>query len=91
MPQDYFDDGETPTAQSDAPAPADDSQSKSALVPKELCPGMKPGDMIELKIKRVLDNQYEVEYTGADENESEPTSETPAEAPMPQADQSLYE
>lgn len=46
----------------------------TALIPKSLCPGMKPGDPIELKIVRVHDDQYEVSYAPEEESMEEPSA-----------------
>lgn len=58
--QNYYDDASASGAA--PPAEVPDKGGKTALIPKSLCPGMKPGDTIELTIKRALDDQFEVVY-----------------------------
>jgi hypothetical protein len=56
----------------------EDEGGETALIPKSLCPGMKPGDEVTLKIERVLEDQYEASYTPkGGEEESEPAAEMP--------------
>jgi hypothetical protein len=47
--------------------------TETALIPQSLCPGMKPGDELVLKIDRVHGEEYEVSYA--------PKEESPEEAP----------
>lgn len=68
----------------DAAMPAEEPKqtettSKTALLPKSFCPGMKPGDVIPCKVTRELGEEYEVAYEGGEE-EAEPE-----EAPAPSA------
>jgi hypothetical protein len=78
MPQNYYEDGEMPKSPDSATAP-EDTESKTALIPKEICPGKKPGDTITMRVVRVHDDQYEVEEeSSSDEVASE---ETPMTAP----------
>jgi len=39
------------------------TEGKTALIDSDICPGMKPGDEMVVKIRRVMDKQYEVEYS----------------------------
>jgi len=62
-------------------APADESEDEggeTALLPKSLCPGMKPGDEIMLKIDSVQEDQYVVSYPPK-ESASEEKSDTAPE------------
>lgn len=84
MPADYYDDAggdsSTPTStneNSKTPEQRDDEQDeKTALVPMALCPGLKPGDTLKLRIASVHEDEYEVEY---DEGDEEEASESPEE------------
>ena len=40
----------------------EEMETESALLPKSICPGMKPGDEMVLKIDEVTDNEYVVSY-----------------------------
>ncbi len=62
--------------------PKEDEGGETALVPKSLCPGMEPGEEMVVKIKRVLDDQYEVEYAPEPDKEKAPA---PDEAPAPKS------
>lgn len=75
----------------DAAPPADKTskseesgdQGITALLPKNICPGMEPGDEMVLKIVRVTDDQYEVAYAPEpkdSEEEKEPAAEMPSSA-----------
>lgn len=44
-----------------------DESGSTFLVPKEACPEMQPGDLMTCKVKRVLDDQYELQYMHGDE------------------------
>ncbi len=47
-----------------APGGADeqDGEEQTALLPKSICPGMKPGEELVLLIKQVLDSEYVAAY-----------------------------
>ena len=70
----------------DAPPPEDkaskseEGSEQTALVPESLCPGMKPGDEMVVKIEEVQDGQYLVSYApeegGEEEKGEEPHSES---------------
>lgn len=47
---------ETPTEEKDEDA------GQTAIVPQSLCPGMKVGDEMKVRIERVLENDYEISY-----------------------------
>lgn len=82
---DLYGDGQT--AQSDpaegtAADQKEDQGAQTALLPKSLCPGMKVGSTIELKIVGSHDSDYEVEYEPSgkhsDASESEPAGQSDA-------------
>lgn len=62
--------------------PNEDS-GETALIPKSLCPGMKPGDTLTMRIVSEQEDEYEVAY----EQEEEQGEEAPAppEAAAPPA------
>ena len=85
MPEDYYGDGESP-AGGGAKAPEESGGDEphdtgtTAVVPSELCPGMKVGDEMVLKIVGVDDDSYEVAYAPK-EGRGEEEAPTPASAP----------
>lgn len=96
MPEDYYGDGDSP-ASGGAPAPDEKGEEQSndngttAVVPSELCPGMKVGDEMVLKIVGVDDDSYEVAYAPK-EGKGEGEEEAPAPASAPDGSmQSLME
>lgn len=86
---DYFEDG----PQSDTPPPMDKkddgagkSDAPTFLINAEVCPDMKPGERLELRIVAVHDNEYEVAYQDKQEEKEEgdePAPEEPAPEPAP--------
>jgi hypothetical protein len=48
-----------------------ESKTETALIPKSLCPGMEPGDVIKVRIVEGLDEEYLVEYVSADDEDEE--------------------
>ena len=93
---DYYGDGEQPASNEAPPSDnksADETDSKTALLPLDICPdAMKPGDELTLKVVRVHDDQYEVEYSSEPKGESEELKPEPmAEAPTASAGDSEYD
>ncbi len=84
MAIDYMDDGgdmaEQPSETSEPKEQSSDT--KTALVNSDLCPGMKPGDEFTVRVERVLDSgEYEISYPGEHESSKEEMSEAePAQA-----------
>lgn len=77
----YSDAYDSPAKPSNTPESAESEDSgETAVLPKSICPGMKPGDEMVLKIVRVHDDQYEVAYAPEPKGESE---ESPEPATMP--------
>ena len=69
--------------EADGAAAADKSDGgQTFLLSSEGCPGMKPGDTMELKIVAVHDKEYEVAYEP--EEKEEGGEQPPEEPPMPQ-------
>lgn len=64
----YYEDGEVnktpePTTVQDGMKEGEEkTESQTALLPSSICPGMKVGDVIELRIVRTHDKEYEVSY-----------------------------
>lgn len=60
-----------------------DSGTKTALINSDICPGMKPGEEMVVKIERVLDSgEYEVSYAPEPEKKEEKPEEGGGEAQM---------
>lgn len=75
--EDFYSDS-TPNASSDA-QPKQEGEEKedghTEILPKSICPEqMKPGDEFKLKVVRVHDDQYEVEYVPEQGAETEAPS-----------------
>lgn len=90
MPEDYYGDGgSSPSGGGPATAeePGDDrphDTGTTAVVPSELCPGMKVGDEMVVKILSVDDDSYEIGYApkeGKGEDKGEGEAQAPAPAP----------
>jgi hypothetical protein len=91
MPEDYYSDGPTPSTgiTRDEKSGGDEGEDSphdtgvTAVVPSELCPGMKVGDEMVVKILSVDDDSYEVAYAPdkgkpkAEEPESEGEAQVP--------------
>lgn len=85
MPEDdnYSDGMDSPSVEApekESSQDQDESDSKTALLPKDICPEtMNPGDQLTLRVVRVQDDQLEVKY------ESKPDEETGKEyEPQPE-------
>ena len=83
MPADLYDD-EPAASPPSKPAPEEeqhqDEGGETALLPSSICPGMKPGDEMVLKIVSVQDDQYQVAY--APEKGSKESGEGEGEGSM---------
>lgn len=92
MPEDYYGDGgSSPSGSGPATAeePGDDQPhdtGTTAVVPSELCPGMKVGDEMVVKILSVDDDSYEIGYAP---KEGKGEEEAPAAAPAPAPEGSM--
>lgn len=86
---DYYGDGDgtqprpgpdTASGQGEKPVEKDESENQTALIPKALCAGhdLDVGDTVTLKIVGVHDAEYEVEYAGKEDTETESDGEEPA-------------
>ena len=78
MADDYYSDGEAPApGPTQAPDHADERETpeegKTALLNSEICPGMKVGDELVLKVTGVHEGEYEVAYAPEPKEEEEPT------------------
>lgn len=86
MPEDYYGDGDASPGGGSATAeePGNDQPhdtGTTAVVPSELCPGMKVGDEMVVKIVGVDDDSYEIAYAP---KEGKGEEEAPAPAPAPE-------
>jgi hypothetical protein len=52
-----------------------ESKTETALIPKSLCPGMEPGDVIKVRIVESYDSEYAVEYVSEDDEDEETEEE----------------
>lgn len=84
--EDYYGDGDSapsggaPQEEANGEQPHD--TGTTAVVPSELCPGMKVGDEMVVKIVGVDDDSYEISYAPKEgKGEAE---EAPASAPAPE-------
>lgn len=59
----------------------DNEGGETALIPASLCPGMKPGDEVTVKIEAQHGDQYAISYPGKSEPKEE--SSEMEQAPMP--------
>jgi hypothetical protein len=94
---DMYGEGDEATPAEDSAKPEGEGEPKpegeegesgqTALVPESLCPGMSAGDEIVVKIKSVLDGQYELSYS------PEPKAKAPEKpsAPEKQGDPEMAE
>lgn len=90
MPEDYYGGDDPGTVMPSGDGDEDQENSPhdtgtTAVVPSELCPGMKVGDEMVVKIISVDDDSYEIAYApekGKPKAEDE-ESEGAAEAPPP--------
>ena len=64
---------------------------KTALINSDICPDMKPGDEMVLRIERVMDGQYECSYSPEPSHKGE-GGDGEGEAVMPKAgrDEALH-
>jgi len=85
QPEDLYESG---AGQKPMPKESDDKQDeggKTFLVPSEICPGMKPGEEMVVKIEEVHDEQYSISYAPKKKKEGDEKdgSEEMASAPNP--------
>lgn len=88
MPDYYQDAPESePSSPSRAKPEGEEKQTtnKRGLINSDICPGLEAGDELELRVIKVMENEYEVEYEGDmndyDEGEGEEKSKPAAAAP----------
>jgi hypothetical protein len=72
----------TPAKPDAAPDDKQEGEGQTALVPMALCPSMKPGDEMVVKIDKVLDDQYQISYSPEPKKEEAGEGEMPPEKPM---------
>ncbi len=91
---DYY--GTDDTGPSDeGPADEQDMSEKDSggtyLINSQVCPDMAAGDMLTLKITRVLDKEYEVQYVPEKEEESAESEPATASGPSTTGMSSMFE
>ena len=59
-----YEDAETEVTDESMSEETEDTSTETAVIPQTLCPGMKPGDKVILRIDEVTDDQYVVSYPG---------------------------
>lgn len=97
MPEDYLSDGDAQTsgaAPDDGGGQDDESkdQGQTAIVPSELCPGMKVGDTMTVKIVSVDEDSYEISYVDKGKGGDEETGPGEGQAQVPEGSmQSMLE
>lgn len=69
---DMFSDSPDLAPAEDKTGESEESSDQTALVPESLCPGMKPGDEMVVKIEEVQDGQYLVSYAPEKGGEDHP-------------------
>lgn len=87
MAEDFYNDMASP-APSAVEGSEEQGKTETSTIPKSLCPGMKVGDSVELKIVGELDSEYEVAYEEETETDEAPEMEeemAPPPTAMPQA------
>jgi hypothetical protein len=83
--EDMYSDAAIPAQSQEPAADPESSGNVTALIPKSISPDMQPGEEMVLKVVRVHDDQYEVEYSPGPESESAepmPDMEVPDEDEM---------
>lgn len=84
MPADYYSDSVEAPQTAETP-PREQENEQTTTIPKSMCPGMKIGDVVPLRIVGEMENEYQVSYgkgSPAEETES-PESEDMMESPAP--------
>jgi hypothetical protein len=91
MAEDYYGDGDSQTATmpEDSEAQEESSESKTGLINSEICPGMKPGDKLVLRVVSVENGQYSVAYDEGAESPEEDEAEEEAEGEGEPAESSM--
>jgi len=90
---DYMDDSQPDGEQGSAQGAADQStdSGKTFLINSDVCPGMKAGDMLNLRIEKVLDSgEYQVSYIPEKEEEASESSGESDMSSAPQSDMASY-
>ena len=91
---DYMDDSQPDGEQGSAQGAADQStdSGKTFLINSDVCPGMKAGDMLNLRVEKVLDSgEYQVSYIPEKEEESSESSQPESDMESaPQSDMASY-
>lgn len=86
MPEDYFENSQPASGSNgsyagDKQDGGDQHDEPTFLINSEVCPDLKPGETLKLRVVGVHDGEYEVQYEMEEEKEPEKAS-----APPPQSD-----
>lgn len=77
-----YGDDESPGADPQPEENPEDKGKQTAVLPAEICPGMKVGDEIKLRIVSADEDSYEVSYDkGAEEPGDDPAAKANATVP----------
>ncbi len=89
MPSDYYSDGEDNPTASPEKTSEEATEQQTTLIPKSICPGMKVGEEVVLKIVREHGDEFEVAYAPEPESPEEgETGEGEAASAAPESEMS---
>ena len=75
-PEDLYEGDPSPKPEQEGGKSDEADSGKTYLVPSDICPGMKPGEEMVVKIESVEDDQYQISYApekkGSEDAESKP-------------------
>jgi len=82
MPEDYYSDAPVGAPEAE-PAARDQTadEQTTAVIPKSICPGMKVGDEVVLRIVAEHADEFEVSYAPEEGGDEEEAAEPGEEAP----------
>lgn len=78
MAEDYYGDEDAAAPAAAPAAKPKTAETKTALIDSAICPGMKPGDEMVVKIEKVMDKEYLVSYAPEPEDKGEESTESEA-------------
>lgn len=79
MAEDLYGSADEPTGpETPTPEAEDDSTKKTAVIDAAICPGMKPGEEMVVKIEKVTGSEYVVSYAPEPGDEEQSSEESPA-------------
>lgn len=86
--EDMYSDGAPAESESSEPKKDDESQEsvgQTAVLPRSICPGMKPGEEVVLHIDSVSDDSYVVSYAPEKPSQDEPGAKEGSSSEAPQS------